>query len=72
MDHLCYKDRLRAGAVQHGEQEMSLGDLRAACRYRKGGFKERADSLAGPAVTDQGREGRFRLDTRKKFWGSGW
>jgi len=40
MDHLCYKDRLRAGAVQHGEQEMSLGDLRAACRYRKGGFKK--------------------------------
>ena len=37
MTQLSYKDRMRAGAVQHGE-EKTAGDLRAACWYLKGGL----------------------------------
>ena len=64
----------RAGAVQHGE-EKALRDLRAAFQYLKGGCKKEGDRLLSRGCCDRTRgngfqlkEGRFRLDMRKRFF----
>ena len=44
LEHLPNEDRLRAGAVQPGE-EKALGDLRAAFQYLKRGCKKERGRL---------------------------
>ena len=76
MEHLSYEDRLRDGAVQM-EMRRLQGDLRAACQYLKGGCRK-GDRLFSRVCGDRTRgngfklkEGRFRLDIRKKSYSEG-
>ena len=72
MEQLFCEDRLRAGAVQM-EKGRLRGELRAACQYPKGSDRKEGDRLSSRACGDRTRgngfklkEGRFRLDKRKK------
>ncbi|KAK4815832.1 hypothetical protein QYF61_008435 [Mycteria americana] len=64
----------RVVVVQPGE-EKALGDLIVAFQYLKGAYKKDGDRLLSRACNDRTRgngfklkEGRFRLDIRKKFF----
>ena len=72
MEYLSY--RLRAGAVQPGEESLQ-GDLTAAFQYLQGGYKKEGDRLFSRVCCDRTRgnsfrlkNGRFRLDIRKVFF----
>jgi len=74
MEHLPCEDRLRAGAVQP-EQEKVLGRPDSSLSVSKGGCKKEGDGLFSRVCCDRTRgngfkpkEGRFRLDIRKKFF----
>lgn len=69
-----YKDRLRAGSVQHGEEE-ALGDPTVAFPYVMGRYKKEGDRCFGRICCDRTRgnyfkldKWRFRLDVRKKLF----
>ena len=64
----------RVGAVQPGE-EKARGDLIAAFQYLTGAYRKDGEGLFTRVCSDRTRgngwklkEGRFRLDIRKKFF----
>ncbi|GAB0176015.1 hypothetical protein GRJ2_000066700 [Grus japonensis] len=74
LEHLCYEDRLRVGVVQPGE-EKALGTPYSSLPVSKGAYRKDGEGLFMRECSDRTRgngfklkEGRFRLDVRKKFF----
>ena len=74
LQHLSYKERLRELALFSLEKRRLWEDLTAAFQYLKGAYRKDGDnnfSKACDRTRSNGfklREGRFRLDIRKKFF----
>jgi len=75
LEHLCYEERLRALGLFSVEKSRLQEDLTAAFQYLKWAYKKDGDKLISRACSDRTRgngfklkEGRFRLDIRKKFF----
>ena len=61
MEHLSYEDRLRAGAVQHGDRRL-WGNPRAAFEYLKEGYeRDKGDRLFIRVCGDRTRGNGFKL-----------
>ena len=74
LEHLSCEDRLRELKLFSPEKRRLWGDLVAAFQYLKGAYKKAGEGLFTRACSDRMRgngfklkEGRFRLDRRKKF-----
>jgi len=74
LEHLCCEERLRAGAVQPGE-EKAAGRPHSSLPVPEGAYKKAGEGLFKTAWSDRTRgngcklkEGRFRSDIRKKFF----
>ncbi|KAK4827914.1 hypothetical protein QYF61_022362 [Mycteria americana] len=75
MEHLSYEERLRELGLFSLEKRMLWEDLIAAFQYSKGAHKKDGDKFFSRTCCDKTRgngfklkEGRFRLDIRKKFF----
>ncbi|KAK4828803.1 hypothetical protein QYF61_000860 [Mycteria americana] len=75
LEHLSYEERLRELGLFSLEKRRLQGDLIAAFYYLKGAYKKDGDKFFRRACCNKTRakclkrkEGRFRLDIRKKFF----
>ncbi|GAB0183543.1 mitochondrial enolase superfamily member 1 [Grus japonensis] len=75
LEHLSYEDSLRELGLFSLEKRRLQGDLVAAFQYLKEAYRKDGEGLVAKACSDRTRsngfklkEGRFRLDIRKKFF----
>jgi len=75
LEHLSCEERLRELGLFSLEKRWLHGDLIAALQYVKGSYRKDGENIFSRACYDKTRsngfklkEGRFRLDIRKKFF----